>query len=79
MLFKIFALSIFNISFITSKFSEHITENEEFEKSCVLQKCQLTHITLIIIIIIIMTTTTTTTTTTRTAVLIMNNHQLFLI
>ena len=38
-------------SFITSKFLEHNTENEEFEKSRVLQKCPLTHITLIIIII----------------------------
>ena len=37
--------------FKTSKFFEHNTENEEFEKSRVLQKCPLTHITLIIIII----------------------------
>ena len=41
------------VSFITSKFSEHNTENEGFEKSLVLQKCPLTHITLIIIIITI--------------------------
>ena len=42
------------VSFITSKFSEHNTENEEFEKSRVLQKCPLTHITLIMITMIIM-------------------------
>ena len=64
MLFKIFVFSIFTIknrcistlaslyrvaaSFITSKFLEHNTENEEFEKSRVLLKCPLTHITLII-------------------------------
>ena len=68
--FKIFGFSIFNskngcistlvssyrvaAGFITSKFPEHNTENEEFEKSCVLQKCPLTHITLIIAIIIIL-------------------------
>ena len=68
--FKILGFSIFNIkngcistsvssyrvaaSFITSKFSEHNTENEEFEKSRVLQKCPLMHITLIIIIIMMM-------------------------
>ena len=40
-------------SFITSKFLEHNTQNEEFEKSRVLQNCRLTNITLIIIIIII--------------------------
>ena len=67
--FKIFGFSMFNIkngciptlvssyrvaaSFITSKFPEHNTENEEFEKSRVLQKCPLTQITLIIITIII--------------------------
>ena len=66
MLLKIFGFSIFNIkngcistlvssyrvaaSFITSKFLEHDTENEKFEKSRVLQKCPLMHITLIIII-----------------------------
>ena len=60
MSFKIFGFSIFNIkngciltlissyrvaaSFITSKFLEHDTENEEFEKSRVLQKCPFTHI-----------------------------------
>ena len=70
MQFKIFGFSIFNIkngcistlvssrrveaSFITSKFSEHNTENEEFEKSRVLQKCPLMHITLIIIIMMMM-------------------------
>ena len=43
-------------SFITSKFPEHNTENEEFEKSRVLHKCPLTHITLIIIIVIIIIT-----------------------
>ena len=64
MLFKIFGFSIFNIknrcilmfvssyrvaaSLITSKFLEYNTENEEFEKSRVLLKCLLTHITLII-------------------------------
>ena len=36
-------------SLITSKFLEHNTENEKFEKSRVLQKCLLMHITLIII------------------------------
>ena len=41
------------VSFITSKFSEHNTENEGFEKSIVLQKCPLTYIALIIIIITI--------------------------
>ena len=67
--FKIFGFSIFNIkngciptlvssyrvaaSFITSKFPEHNTEKEEFEKSRVLQKRPLTQITLIIITIII--------------------------
>ena len=67
---EIFGFSIFNIkngsistlvssyrvveSFITSKFLEHNTENEEFEKSRVLQKCPLLHITIIIIVIIIM-------------------------
>ena len=66
-----FGFSIFNIkngcisrlvplsrvaaSFITSKFLEHNTENEEFEKSRVLQKCPLTHITPIIIVIIVTT------------------------
>ena len=40
-------------SFITSKFLEHNTENEKFEKSRVLQKCPLMHITLIIIKIIV--------------------------
>ena len=66
---KIFGFSIFNIkngcistlvssyrvaaSFITSKFLEHNTENEKFEKSRVLQKYPLMHITLIIMIIII--------------------------
>ena len=66
---KIFGFSIINIkkgcistlvssyrevaSFITSKFSEHNTENEKFEKSRVFQKCPLTHITLIIIMLII--------------------------
>ena len=64
---KIFGFSIFNIkngcmstlvssyrvaaSLITSKFLEHNTENEKFEKSRVLQKCPLMHITLIIVII----------------------------
>ena len=63
---KIFSFSIFNIkngciltlvslysvaaSLITSKFLEHNTENEEFEKSHVLQKWTLMHITLTIII-----------------------------
>ena len=42
-------------SFITSKFSEHNTENEEFEKSRVLQKCLLSHITLTIAIMIVIT------------------------
>ena len=67
--FKNFSFSIFNIkngciltlvspyrmpaSFMTSKFLEHNTENEEFEKSHVQQKCPLMHITLIIIMIII--------------------------
>ena len=66
---KIFGFSIFNIkngcistlvssyrvaaSFMTSKFLEHNAENEKFEKSRVLQKCPLMHITLIIIIVII--------------------------
>ena len=66
---KIFGFSIFNMkngyistlvssygvaaSFITSKLPEHNTENKEFAKSLVLQKCPLTHITLIIIIIMI--------------------------
>ena len=40
-------------SFITSKFLGHNIQNEEVEKSRVLQNCQLTHITLIIITIII--------------------------
>ena len=69
MLFKNFGFSMFNIenefistlfssyriaaSFITSKFLEHNTENEEFEKSRLLQKCPLTHITLIMIMIMI--------------------------
>ena len=35
------------------KFFRNNTENEEFEKGCVLQKCPLTQITLIVIIIII--------------------------
>ena len=66
---KIFGFSIFNIkngcistlvssyrvavSFIASKFLERNREIEEFEKSRVLQKCPLTHITLIMIIKII--------------------------
>ena len=66
--FKSFGFSIFNIknrclstlvssyrvvaSLINSKHLEHNTENEEFEKSRVLQKCPLTHITIIIVIII---------------------------
>ena len=37
-------------SFITSKILEHNTENEEFEKSKVMQKCLLTHVIVIIII-----------------------------
>ena len=37
--------------FITSKFLEHNTENEKFEKSRVSQKCPLMHITLIIIVL----------------------------
>ena len=37
-------------SFITSKILEHKTENEEFEKSKVMQKCPLTHVIVIIII-----------------------------
>ena len=41
-------------NFITLKLPEHNTENEEFEKSRVLQKCPLTHITLIIIIILLL-------------------------
>ena len=40
-------------SFITSKFLGHNIQNEEVEKSRVLQNCRLTHITLIIITIII--------------------------
>ena len=68
---KIFGFSIFNIkngcistlvssyrvaaSFITSKFLEHNTENEEFGKIRVLEKCPLTHITLMITIIITIT------------------------
>ena len=39
-------------SFITSKFLGHNIQNEEVEKSRVLQNCRLTHITLIIITII---------------------------
>ena len=76
--FKNFGFSIFNIknecistfvsscrvaeSFKTSKPLEHNTENEEFEKSRVLQKYPLTHI--------ILTTTTTTTTTTTIIIII---------
>ena len=41
-------------SFTTSKFSEYNTENEEFEKSKVMQKCPLTHIIMILIMIIIL-------------------------
>ena len=36
-------------SLITSKILEHNTENEEFEKSKVMQKCLLTHVIVIII------------------------------
>ena len=43
-------------SFTTSKFSEYNTENEEFEKSKVMQKCPLTHIIMILIMIIILIT-----------------------
>ena len=65
---KIFGFSIFNIkngcistlvspyrvaaSFTTSKFLEYNTENEEFGKIRVLQKCLLMRITLIITVII---------------------------
>ena len=38
-------------SFKTSTFSEYNTEYEQLEKSRVLQKCPLTHITLTIIIL----------------------------
>ena len=41
-------------SFTTSKFLEYNTENEEFEKSKVMQKCPLTHIIMILIMIIIL-------------------------
>ena len=58
-------------SFINSKLSEHNTENEEFEKSRVLQKRPLTLITLIIIIIIITTTIIIITTTIITIIIIM--------
>ena len=40
-------------SFITSKFLKHNTENEELEKSCVLQKSPLTYIIIIMKIITI--------------------------
>ena len=69
MVFKNFGFAMFNIknecistlvssysvaaSFITSSFFEDNTENEEFEKRRVLQKCPLMHIILIIIIITI--------------------------
>ena len=41
-------------SFTTSKFLEYNTENEEFEKSKVMQKCPLKHIIMILIMIIIL-------------------------
>ena len=41
-------------SFITSKLLEHMTENEEFKKSHVLQKCPLLHITLLITISVLL-------------------------